>query len=217
MTARQGARKAATADPGDDLIRALAIKGSAPLESLAPAVLKSPKDTQPMLDRLVKQGVVERAQGAFRLTRDGKTKGRALLKADRGRWGAASAMAALEAFYPFDQRVKETVTAWQLREIGGEQVLNDHSDPIYDRRVLGRLTELHGDISDWLSSLKGAPATIDQYRTRLARALQAARADQHFIASPAVDSYHGVWFELHEALILLAGRSRAEESAAGRA
>ena len=32
-----------------------------------------------------------------------------------------------------------------------------------------------------------------------------------------VDSYHGVWFELHEDLIRLAERDRAAEAAAGRA
>ncbi len=41
--------------------------------------------------------------------------------------------------------------------------------------------------------------------------------DHRYVASPRVDSYHSVWFELHEELILLAGRSRAEEVAAGRA
>jgi pyruvate,orthophosphate dikinase len=37
------------------------------------------------------------------------------------------------------------------------------------------------------------------------------------VASPRVDSYHSIWFELHEDLILLSGRTRAEEVAAGRA
>jgi pyruvate,orthophosphate dikinase len=37
------------------------------------------------------------------------------------------------------------------------------------------------------------------------------------VASPQVDSYHSVWFELHEDLIRLAGRNRADETAAGRA
>jgi pyruvate,orthophosphate dikinase len=32
-----------------------------------------------------------------------------------------------------------------------------------------------------------------------------------------VDSYHGIWFELHEDLIGLAGRTRAAEVEAGRA
>ena len=53
---------------------------------------------------------------------------------------------------------------------------------------------------------------------RLQLALTAALGgDQRFVASPRVDSYHSVWFELHEDLILLAGRTRAEETAAGRA
>ena len=41
--------------------------------------------------------------------------------------------------------------------------------------------------------------------------------NDEFIASPRIDSYHNVWFELHEDLILLAGRTREEEAAAGRA
>jgi hypothetical protein len=32
-----------------------------------------------------------------------------------------------------------------------------------------------------------------------------------------VDSYHSIWFELHEELIRLAGRTREDESSAGRA
>ena len=56
------------------------------------------------------------------------------------------------------------------------------------------------------------------YRLRLGRALdQALAGDQRFVASPRVDSYHGIWFELHEDLIQLAGRNRADEVAAGRA
>jgi len=41
--------------------------------------------------------------------------------------------------------------------------------------------------------------------------------DGRYVASPRVDSYHGIWFELHEDLIQLAGRTRADEVAAGRA
>jgi pyruvate, orthophosphate dikinase len=33
------------------------------------------------------------------------------------------------------------------------------------------------------------------------------------IASPLKDSYHTIWFELHEELIHLAGRNRATEEA----
>ena len=59
---------------------------------------------------------------------------------------------------------------------------------------------------------------LADYGVRLGRALERALAgDQRYVASPRVDSYHGIWFELHEDLIRLAGRSRAEEVEAGRA
>ena len=35
------------------------------------------------------------------------------------------------------------------------------------------------------------------------------------VAAPVKDSYHTVWFELHEELIILSGRNRADEEAAG--
>jgi pyruvate,orthophosphate dikinase len=65
-----------------------------------------------------------------------------------------------------------------------------------------------------VSGCPGPPASGE----RLGLAVAAARGgDGRYIASPRVDSYHGIWFELHEELILLAGRSRADEVAAGRA
>ena len=54
---------------------------------------------------------------------------------------------------------------------------------------------------------------------RVGRPLSACVEDgEHsYIASPKVDSYHSIWFELHEDLIQLAGRTREEEMEAGRA
>ena len=40
-----------------------------------------------------------------------------------------------------------------------------------------------------------------------------ASGDGNMIASPLKDSYHTIWFELHEELIHLAGRNRATEEA----
>jgi len=97
-------------------------------------------------------------------------------------------------------------------------VINDHSDPEYDRQVLGRLGALHADATAWLRPLESQATLLADYRARLDRAAeQAIAGDGRFVASPRVDSYHGAWFELHEELIQLAGRTRADEVAAGRA
>lgn len=201
----------------DDILRALTIKGSAPLGGLASATLSDEDAVRRMVEKLIKSGLVERVSNGYRLTREGKARGRRLFAADREQWGNKNAVAALEAFHSLDQRMKDTITAWQLRNIGGSLVPNDHTDRIYDNRVMAKLNELHEDSTEWVTSLTGAPASVHGYVTRLQRALQSARSDPRFMASPLVDSYHGVWFEFHEALILIAGRKRAEESAAGRA
>jgi pyruvate,orthophosphate dikinase len=113
--------------------------------------------------------------------------------------------------------MKDTVTAWQLRDAEA-QVVNDHSDAEYDKQVLDRLAALHTDATGWLTPLESGSPRLAGYRLRLDRALeQATGGDGRFVASPRVDSYHGIWFELHEDLIRLAGRTREDEVAAGRA
>jgi pyruvate,orthophosphate dikinase len=96
--------------------------------------------------------------------------------------------------------------------------MNDHSDPAYDAAVLERLAALHAEADPFLAPLEARCARLRGYRARLARALDRAQAgDGKYVASPRVDSYHGAWFELHEDLIQLSGRTRADEVAAGRA
>jgi hypothetical protein len=105
----------------------------------------------------------------------------------------------------------------QVRAMPGG-IINDHTDTGYDGSVLDRLAELHAEALAWLTPLEAGCPRLRGYRVRLDRAIEAARAgDGRYVASPRVDSYHGIWFELHEDLIQLAGRTRADEVAAGRA
>lgn len=216
-----GAGSEAAGDSGvsrDDVVRSLLIKGSATPEALAGPLASSVDELRRFLDGLVADGLAEPQAGGFRLTSSGKTNSHAYLAADRERWGTDHAVAALDDFQALDHRVKELVTAWQLREVDGAKAINDHADTAYDAQVLEQLSRLHHDAGEWLSSLGEAPEDLRRYFSRLELALAAARAgDQRYVASPRVDSYHGVWFELHEVLILLAGRNRSDEAAAGRA
>jgi pyruvate,orthophosphate dikinase len=105
-----------------------------------------------------------------------------------------------------------------MRQVDGEQVLNDHSDEQYDREVLSRLIELHEEARAWLEPLAGGLPRLELYLRRLDRAADRVSSGKHaYIASPRIDSYHNVWFELHEDLIQLAGRTREGETEAGRA
>jgi pyruvate,orthophosphate dikinase len=202
----------------DDVLRAIVVKGYATPEGIATALLCTPEEASDLLDRLVADGLAEMAAGSFRLTADGKAVGKEHLAADTEQWGAANAVAALDAFLALDHRMKETVTAWQVRDVEGTQTFNDHADAAYDAAVLADLAALHVDASAWLRPLGGGLPRLAAYLERLERANTAAQGGDHrYVASPRVDSYHSAWFELHEDLILLAGRNRADEVAAGRA
>ncbi len=206
-----------------DILRVLVIKGYATPGAVAGALQSASDDAASddaasELGRLVADGLAEMAAGQFRLTPSGKSAGRELIAADAAAWGAPPANAALDAFLVLDGRMKATVTAWQMREVEGTQAFNDHSDAAYDARVLADLAALHADATAWLRPLTAALPRLGAYLARLEAANAAAQAgDPRFVASPRVDSYHGAWFELHEDLILLAGRNRADEVAAGRA
>jgi pyruvate,orthophosphate dikinase len=223
--AEEGAMTTATAGSGSNggsdggstglAIRVLAIKGYCDGPGMAAALDCGADEAAALLDRLVADGLAELAAGSFRLTADGKTVGADELAEDRAAWGPEAANAALDTFVALDRRMKLIVTSWQMK---GEGVLNDHADAAYDATVLASLAELHVDVEAWLAPLATGLPRLARYGARLAAAAAAAAAGNgKFIASPRVDSYHGVWFELHEDLILLAGRSRADEVAAGRA
>ena len=202
----------------DDILRALLVKGYATPEAAGVAVGCPTEAASGFIAALVAEGLAEQAAGAFRLTAAGKAQGAACIAEDRARWGEAEASAALDAFLELDGRMKATVTSWQMREVDGAQVLNAHGDAAYDAGVLASLAALHVDTSAWLAPLVARLPRLRCYLDRLDRAAEAVAAGNgKYIASPRVDSYHGAWFELHEDLIRLAGRNRADEVAAGRA
>ena len=137
----------------------MAIKGLTPVQGIADAVLSTPDAVAPVLDQLVVDGLAATTAGAFRLTEHGTTRATALRDAERDAWGTDRAAAALDAFIALDHRVKDIVTAWQLRDATA-QVINDHSDADYDRGVLDRLAAIHADAIAWLAPLEaGLPAT----------------------------------------------------------
>jgi pyruvate,orthophosphate dikinase len=202
----------------DTAVRALTVKGIAEAAGVATVLRASEADVAPILSEAVNAGLLKTSGGMFSLTPEGKARGAALVAAHQEQWGKAEAEAALDAFVPFDQHMKGVVTSWQMREVDGQQILNDHSDAAYDAGVLAEVAGLHAGVGPWLRGLGARLPWLGGYAARLDEAARlVAGGDARYIASPRVDSYHSVWFELHEDLILLAGRTRADEVAAGRA
>ncbi|MGI9576648.1 MAG: PEP/pyruvate-binding domain-containing protein [Microthrixaceae bacterium] len=121
-------------------------------------------------------------------------------------------------FHRLNDLLKEVVTAWQIRSLAGEEVPNDHTDSDYDAAVIVRLREeVHCGIVPIIDSVGHSEPRLNRYAQRLTTSVTLLEAgDSEMLAHPLRDSYHTVWFELHEELIRLSGRTRADEAAAGR-
>jgi hypothetical protein len=123
-----------------------------------------------------------------------------------------------ESFEAVNTRCKTLVSHWQVREVAGEMVPNDHADAEYDRVIIDGIHAIYRAVKPALLALSGAQPRIHAYPRRFERALeQIGAGDLRYLAAPMLESFHTVWFELHEELIRLSGRTRADEAAAGRA
>jgi hypothetical protein len=105
-------------------------------------------------------------------------------------------------------------TAWQLRDVDGAQAINDHRDAEYDKGVIDRLMGIHDRVRPVTVDLRDAIDRFAGYGGRLREALEKVVAGQHeWFTKPVIDSYHTIWFELHEDLLCTLGIERASEGA----
>jgi hypothetical protein len=119
---------------------------------------------------------------------------------------------AYRAFLGLNPRLLSTASAWQLRQENGQAVVNDHTDAEHDARVIGDLRALHSATVPLVSRLGSLLERFGRYESRLSNAVDRVEAgDQDWFTKPLIDSYHTVWFELHEDLLSTLGKERASE------
>jgi hypothetical protein len=115
----------------------------------------------------------------------------------------------LEAFLPVNRRLRDVCTAWQCRPDGSP---NDHADAAYDAEVRDSLEDVHEAILPVLDRLAAVVPGFGRYSQRLEAALDRLDGGEPaWLASPVLDSYHTVWMQLHQELLLCLGISRAED------
>ena len=200
-----------------ELGMALRLKGMASADGVADAAGVSVDEATAALAAMVEAGHAQDSPRGFRLTPDGKARLDELLADERAGLDPAATNAVYDRFCEYNGAFKQLITDWQVREIDGEQVMNDHTDTAYDAAIIERLGSLHDATSPVFADAAALAPRLERYWQRFEVAIDAARAgDQTMVAAPLKDSYHTVWFEMHEELILLSGRNRADEAAAGR-
>jgi hypothetical protein len=122
------------------------------------------------------------------------------------------AAAAYERFERINRELLALFTDWQMVPAGAERVPNDHSDPDYDNDVIDRLGMQHERAQRPLGELAQLEGRLGEYTRRLDDAYDRVLAGEHdFVSGARVDSYHTVWFELHEDLLRMLGREREEQ------
>jgi len=141
---------------------------------------------------------------------------RMLLDADYSRYYEAeranpSFQAGYSGFERLNGVLKQLITDWQTTPVRGERVPNDHSDKDYDSKIIDRLGDFHERVEPVVNQLASALPRMAIYGEKLAAALEKAEAGEFVWVSDAkIESYHTIWFELHEDLLRLMRRERTE-------
>jgi hypothetical protein len=206
-------QSAPTHDTRFDVLHALRIKGFASPEAVAGLTRMPSASVEKVLVQLEADELVGFRDGrvsGWRLTATGTAAHRELLE-QHAQGTSAPALAALHhVFVPLNTRLKELCTAWQLRD----GAINDHADQEYDRAVVADAAALQVDVDRMLGDADTIFTRTPWYRARLQSAnARFAAGDASALARPLSDSYHDVWMELHQDLILTLGLTRTEADA----
>ena len=205
------------------IIHSLRVRGLADTLLVAAAAGMPEVEVKGRLSDLQTAGDVRYRDGrmsGWMLTPDGRRHGEELLAAELDAGGVRDGIdASYRAFLAVNQRFLELCTDWQMRvpadDPGGEPVLNDHTDADHDAAVINRLAAIDEVVQEISAGLAALLDRFDGYGRRFGEALARVRAGDHkWFTRPMIESYHTVWFELHEDLLATLGIQRAGETVA---
>ena len=169
-------------------------------------------DVEEVLLDLAAGGLVRRNEGAFGgwgVTDAGRDADAERIAAELEVAGARhDVQRVYDGFLALNQRTLDICSAWQVRRFEAPMLLNDHSDPAYDAGVLERLGAVDEEVQPLCAALTQRLHRFAHYGPRLASALHRARQGEVDHVSDSLDSYHAVWFQLHEDLLVTLGIRR---------
>ena len=206
-------------DPRFLTLHGLRLKGFAEAEAVSRIVGIDEEEAGRHLKQLGADDLVLRREGrisGWSLTPAGRETHAVLLVEDLEAAGARDTVEeAYRRFLAVNSELLAVCTAWQLRDVGGQQQVNDHSDAAYDRGVVDRLVGVHDHVRPVTADLRDAMTRFAGYGTRLREAVERVAGGEHeWFTKPMIDSYHTVWFELHEDLLVTLGIERSTEGGA---
>ena len=198
-------------DPFFRTFHALRIKGFATLDVIA--------EVSDLPVALVEQHLADlksREWAAFRenrslwqLTPVGREEHKIALAEDVAHTHIADRMhESYEPFLKLNEQFKALCGDWQLR--GGQP--NDHADAAYDDAVIARLVQLNAATQPIVTAMGEVLARMAPYAGRLeSTCRKVAAGETKMFTGVMCGSYHDVWMELHEDLILTQRIDRTAE------
>ncbi len=198
-------------------LQGLRLKGRTQPEAVATLYDLDVGAVESALASLAEDGFAQFREGrtAFWMqTAEGKAEGERRMAAELDAAGARDLVFSCYAdFKVLNAEMLAVCTRWQVKDVDGEQVINDHADTSYDDAVIGELAGLDAGVQPIVAALSGALERFGIYAGRFTTALGHVKAGEHeWFTRPIMESYHTVWFELHEDFFGTLGIDRASES-----
>jgi len=200
------------------VLHGLRLKSFAPAEVVAEIAGLPPETVTERLEGFRDKEWARYREGVltgWMLTAAGRAEGERLLADEVDGLGARAGIeAAYRRFLLLNQALLQVCTDWQLRPVAGvdEPVMNDHTDEAYDQDVVAALHSLDAEVQPICADLTAIVERFGGYGARLTGALEKIEAgDPDWFTKPTIDSYHTVWFELHENLLATLGIERGKE------
>lgn len=165
-------------------------------------------DDDPRLAALADLGYLTRRGTRLVVTSTGRSVHAEWARLPAGSDGEAAARRAYDHFLDLDPAVKQVTTEWQLasstRSAGGFRA--------EDWNLVDRLAALHERAGPVLGRLGHAVPRFLPYRPRLRHALtRLQEGEGEWFSGLRCDSYHTVWWQLHEDLLLALGIDRSDD------
>lgn len=194
------------------VLHGIAIKKHSTIEEVASVIDIDPVTVESLVNEAASQGRVIKANGKYSLTPAAQM----ILNGEYPKFYSElrnddSFISAYKEFEKINNKLKTIMTNWQVISIGGEEVTNDHSDSHYDNKIIEKLGDLHEHVEKIIDRLSAKLPRLKIYKEKLLKALEKAEDGEiQWVSDARIESYHTVWFELHEDLLRICGRKREE-------
>lgn len=185
----------------EPVLRVIGLSGQAEIDAVARGTGLDPDAARAIVSDAEAAGLVASGPRGFRLTAEGRAQVADALRVEREGLDPATTLDLYERFARIDQKFKELVTEFQLSE-----------SPTRVSWAVAGMSEVHPAVQELVARATELVPRLAPYRARFETAMEhLARGEEKYLVSVTLDSYHTIWFQFHEELIEMAGRTRAEE------